>query len=86
MKTRPCDRYLGESPDNAPETPDWSTLPADFFFATRAVTPPPPFPCPIYLQRVGVAGKGLYTRDKATGFEFRAQTQQEALELHFAPN
>ena len=38
------------------------------------------------MRRGGMAGKGVYTQDKATGFESRTQTQQEALELHFAQN
>ena len=33
-----------------------------------------------------MAGKGLHTHVESTGFEFRTQTQQEALELHFAQN
>ena len=34
--------------------------------------------------RDGMAGKGLDTQGKAVGFELRARTQQEAIELHFA--
>ena len=38
------------------------------------------------MQGYGMAKKGFYTHDKATGFKFRTQSQQEALELHFAQN
>ena len=34
--------------------------------------------------RDGMAGKGLDTQDRATGFELRTRTQLDALELDFA--